>query len=115
MKTADESSTDAAGTPVKAVPTRTTPLFKLKRPVTREDVPQLMSAANLFKGALKGELSERQKECLAKDPSVGSLYKTAMVRDETTTYDICTTARFAKMFSLRSNQRQRFPFRKHPK
>lgn len=115
MKTADESSTDAAGTPAKAVPTRTTPLFKLKRPVTREDVPQLMSAANLFKGALKGELSERQQQCLAKDPSVGSLYKTAMVRDETTTYDIFTTARFAKMFSLCSDQWKPFPIREHAK
>lgn len=84
MKTADEGGTEAAGTPAKAVPART-PLFKLKRPVTREDVPQLQSAANFFKGALNGELSERQRQCLAKDPSVGSVYKTAMVRDETTT------------------------------
>lgn len=90
MKTSGEGSTEAAGTPgtpVKAVPVGA-PLFKLKRPITREDVPQLQSAANLLKGTLNGELSERQRECLAKDPSVGSLYKKAMVRDETTTYDL---------------------------
>lgn len=88
MKTADEGNSEAAGTSVKAVPARA-PVFKLKRPVTREDVPQLQSAANLLKGTLNGELSERQRQCLAKDPSVGGLYKTVMVRDGMTTSYHC--------------------------
>eukprot|EP00904_Undaria_pinnatifida_P004512 jgi/Undpi1/14061/HiC_scaffold_9.g03712.m1 len=78
MKAAEEGSTsEAANTPVKVAPVRK-PVLELKRPVTREDVPQLQSAANLLKGTLTGEFSERQLQCLAKDPRVGPLYKTAM-------------------------------------
>lgn len=88
MKAAEEGSTsEAANTPVKVAPVRK-PVLELKRPVTREDVPQMQSAANLLKGTLTGEFSERQLQCLAKDPRVGPLYKTAMVRDMvTTTYN----------------------------
>lgn len=81
MKTAEEGSTaEAADAPAKVAPARK-PVFQLKRPVTREDVPQLQCAANLLKGTLTGEFTERQRQCLAKDPRVGPLYKTAMVRD----------------------------------
>ncbi|CAN0240726.1 unnamed protein product [Pylaiella littoralis] len=50
------------------------PKVSLKKPLTREDIPQLQSTVQL----VNHEFSARQRECLVKDRAVGPLYEAMM-------------------------------------
>lgn len=52
------------------------PKISLKKPPTREDIPQLQSTVRL----VNHEFSARQRECLVRDEGVGPLYEAMMVR-----------------------------------
>lgn len=54
------------------------PKISLKKPPTREDIPQLQSTVKL----VNHDFSARQRQCLVKDPVVGPLYEAMMVRAE---------------------------------
>lgn len=57
-----------------------TPRARLKRPLTREDIPHAQSTVKLFKGLINGAFTERQRQCIAKDVAVGPIYEAVMVR-----------------------------------
>lgn len=56
------------------------PRTRLKRPLTREDIPHAQSTVKLFKGLMNGTFTERQRHCIAKDVAVGPIYEAVMVR-----------------------------------
>lgn len=82
----DSSSNDSRGgltrPPVVGGPDQTSniPRTRLKRPLTREDIPHVQSTVKLFKGLMNGTFTERQRKCIAKNVAVGPVYESVMVR-----------------------------------